>query len=154
MPDFMQNQSARFPKTAIILDDDMNASAALRHMLQALGYETQALVDAHVALDTLRASIEPVALFFDVEAYGETLDGRGYASLIGALLAEPALARKHIFAITSSTADDVEWALGKVLDRLDMPVFSKPYDAFTIESYLALAREPMAQSMAEFTPTI
>ncbi len=154
MPDFMQNQSVRSTKTAIILDDDVNASAALRQVLQALGYETQALTDAHVALDTLRSSIEPVALFFDVEAYGETLDGRGYASLIGALLAEPALARKHVFAITSATADDVEWTLGKVLDRLDMPVFSKPYDAFTIESYLALAREPMTQSMAEFTPTI
>ncbi len=154
MPDFKQNQSVRIAKMAIILDDDNNASAALRQMLQALGYETQALADAHMALDALRASIEPVALFFDVEAYGETLDGRGYASLIGALLAEPTLARKHIFAITSATADDVEWTLGKILDRLDMPVFSKPYDAFTIESYLALAREPMTQSMAEFTPTI
>lgn len=154
MPDLMQNQPGQFAKTAIVLDDDIRASATLRRMLQTLGYETQALTDAGVALDTVRASEKPVALFFDVEAYGETLDGRGYSSLIGVLLADPALARKHVFAITSATADDVEWTLGKVLDRLDMPVFSKPYDAFSIESYLTLARQPLMQPASEFTPTI
>lgn len=154
MPDIMQNQPGRLAKTAIVLDDDSRASATLRRMLQTLGYETQALTDALVALDAVRASDEPVALFFDVEAYGETLDGRGYSSLIGALLADPALTRKHVFAITSATADDVEWTLGKVLDRLDMPVFSKPYDAFSIESYLTFAHQPLMHAASEFTPTI
>jgi CheY-like chemotaxis protein len=125
---------------ALILDDDAASSEALRRMLAALGYEAHVITDADAALDALRVSDTPMAVFFDVEAHGATLDGHSYAFLIGALLGDPALAHRHIYAVISSTADDVEWALGKALDRLGAPVFRKPCAATALETYLALAR--------------
>ncbi|HEU0027269.1 MAG TPA: hypothetical protein VFQ25_09155 [Ktedonobacterales bacterium] len=124
---------------ALILDDDTAGSGALRQTLSALGYEARVAPDADAALDTLRMSAAPMALFFNVEAHGATLDGHSYAFLIGALLGDPALARRHIYAVISSTADDVEWALGKALDRLGAPIFHKPCGASALETYLALA---------------
>lgn len=126
---------------ALILDDDVAGSDALRQTLGVLGYEARVMTDADAALDMLRMSPTPIAMFFDVEAYGATLDGHSYAFLIGALLGDPALAHRHIFAVISSTADDVEWALGKALDRLGAPVFSKPCAASALETYLTMARK-------------
>ncbi len=143
MQDSMRDLAAGRVKAALILDDDVTESGKLRRLLDTLGYDARVMTDANAALDALHASAEPIAVFFDVEAYGETLDGQGYTFLIGALLEDPELARRHIYAIISSTADDVEWALGKALDRLNAPVFSKPCAATAVETYLALARGRM-----------
>lgn len=135
---------------ALILDDDAAGSEELRRTLGALGYEAHVITDTDAALDALRVSDTPMAVFFNVEAHGATLDGHGYAFLIGALLGDPALAHRHIYAVISSTADDVEWALGKALDRLDAPVFRKPCAATALETYLALARgRPMPPASPE-----
>lgn len=139
MRDTIREQAAGPVKMALILDDDAAGSGALRRTLDALGYQVGVMTNANAALDALRASEEPVAVFFDVEAYEATLDGRGYAFLIGALLEDPELAHRHIFAVISSTADDVEWTLGKALDRLDAPVFSKPCSASALETFLIVA---------------
>ncbi len=144
MQDSMRDQAAGPVKVALILDDDAAGSGALRHTLVTLGYDARVMTDAEAALDALRASAEPVALFFSVEAYGATLDGQSYTYLIGTLLEDPALAQRHIYAVISYTADDVEWALGKALDRLNAPVFPKPCSASALETYLALVRGRMA----------
>jgi CheY-like chemotaxis protein len=125
---------------ALILDDDAAGSEDLRRTLGALGYDAYVITDANAALDTLQVSDAPMAVFFNVEAHGSTLDGHSYAFLIGALLGDPSLAHRHIYAVISSTADDVEWALGKALDRLGAPVFRKPCAATALATYLALAR--------------
>ncbi|HEX9035417.1 MAG TPA: response regulator [Ktedonobacterales bacterium] len=141
------------PVTVVyILDDDRAAGEALRGTLGALGYQVTALSDAAMTLAALRASEERAALFFAVEAYGETLDGQGYASLIGALLEDPALARRHVFAVISSSAEDVDWTLGKALARLNTPVFSKPCDAATLDAFLSVAHaRPERQAPAVAT---
>lgn len=126
-------------RVVFILDEDRAASAALREELAQLGYQAQAFDDASEALNALRACDEGAVLFFDVEAYGATLDGRGFASLIGDLLREPALARLHNFAVISSTPDEVEQTLGKALARLRAPIFGKPCVGSGVEAYLALA---------------
>ena len=131
-------------KMALILDDDLTAREALRHTLDTLGYQTQVASDVDVALDVLRASADTIALFFDVEAYEATLDGRDYVSLIGSLLEDRTLAHKHIFAVISSTPEDVEWTLGKALARLNITILRKPCAAPTIEAYLAMARGQLA----------
>lgn len=126
-------------KVVFILDEDTAASAALREELAWRDYRVQTFDDASEALDALRASDDGSAMLFDVEAYGATLDGRGFASLIGVLLRDPALARSHYFAVISSTPDEVNGALGKTLERLGAPIFRKPCVAASIEGYLAFA---------------
>jgi CheY-like chemotaxis protein len=143
MSDLIHYQPADSVRLALILDDDPAGGPALRRALGAMGYEARLMTDASAALDVLRANTETVAVFFDVEAYGETLDGEDYACVIGALLREPALAQRHIYGVISSTADDVETALGKTLARLGTPVFSKPFDVATLAGYLAQARHRM-----------
>lgn len=154
MFDFTSQQFAGPVKLALILDDDITAREALRHTLATLGYEARFATDVDAALDALRTSTDTVALFFDVEAYEETLDGRGYASLIGSLLEDSTLAHQHLFAAISSTPDDVEWTLGKALARLNAPIFSKPCAADTIEAYLAAARgQPLSEPLLQTAPT-
>jgi hypothetical protein len=97
--------------------------------------------DLDVALDVIRASAEPLAVFFDVEAPHETLAGDDFAGLIGSLLNERALVSKHIFAAISRMPRDVEITLGKVLNRLEIPLFAKPCDVVAIEHHLAHAAE-------------
>ncbi|HEX2351005.1 MAG TPA: hypothetical protein VHI51_21420 [Ktedonobacterales bacterium] len=139
-------------KVVFILDEDTAASAALREELARRGYRAQTFDDANEALDALRASDDGSALLFDVEAYGATLDGRGFASLIGALLRDPALARSHCFAVISSTPDEVSGALGKTIERLGAPIFRKPCGAVSIEGYLAFAvRRFLLQPTAEMS---
>jgi hypothetical protein len=132
-------------QTVYILDEDVAASETLCAALTRHGYRARALADAAEALATLRASDELCALFFNVEAYGKTLDGRGFASLIGALLEDPALARSHVFAVISSTPEEVEWALGKLLAHLNARVFEKPCGAAAIDTYLSLASGRISQ---------
>ncbi len=135
-----QDWTAGPVKVALILDDDVTGSGALQRTLGSLGYEARVMTDASAALDSLRTSVEPMALFFDVEARGATLDGQSYAFLIGALLGDPSLAQRHVFAVISSTADDVDLALGKTLNRLGAPVFDKPCAPRALEAFLTLAR--------------
>lgn len=135
-----QDWAAGPVKVVLILDDDVAGRGALRRTLDSLGYEARVMSDAGAALDALRTSVEPIALFFDVEARGATLDGQGYARLIGALLEDPPLAQRHVFAVISSTADDVDLTLGRTLNRLGAPVFDKPCSPHALEAYLALAR--------------
>lgn len=153
MFDRTRRQPTWLVKTALILDDDSSEDNALRRMLGELGYETQVVTDASEALDVLRASADPIALLFDVEAYEETLDGRGYVTLIGALLEDPALAQRHIFAAISSSPEEVEWTLGKALARLHTPIFGKPCAA-TLEAYLTARRSIGESSSAETAPTL
>jgi CheY-like chemotaxis protein len=136
----LRDQPARPITKALILDDDARARSVLRQTLVSLGLEAQEMSDGEAALDIMRASPAPLALFFSVEAHGETLDGQGYISIIGALLKNPELARQHICAVISSTADEVEWALGKTLARLDVPVLGKLCAAGALESYLTRAQ--------------
>lgn len=132
--------------TVYILDEDTQASEALCVALRRHGYRAQTLTSAAGALAMLRASRDVCALFFNVEAYGKTLDGRGFASLIGALLEDQALALAHIIAVISSTPEDVEWTLGKSLARLGARIIGKPCAASTIEAYVMLASGPLAQA--------
>jgi CheY-like chemotaxis protein len=154
MRDPMQDQAVGPVKIVLILDDDAVGSEALQHTLDTLGYRTRVMSDADAALDTLRTSPEPVALFFDVEAPGGTLDGQSYTVLIGKLLEDETLASRHIYAVISSSAGEVEWALGKALDRLGAPVFSKPCAATALETYLALARGRMRPPSPPVVATI
>lgn len=126
-------------KVALILDDDSASSTALQVALAELGYHAQVMRDAEAALATLRASVSPVAMFFNVEAPGETLDDHSYVRVIGALLEDETLARRHIYAVISDTADDVELTLGKALRRLGAPIFCKPCEAAPMEAYLTIA---------------
>ena len=141
-------------KVALILDNDTAGSSALQRTLDTLGYDARVITDADAALDALRASAEPVALFFDVEARGATLDGQSYAFLIGALLEDQSLAQRHVFAVISASADDVDMALGKLLNRLGAPLFDKPCAPRALEAYLALARGRVASQPQSEVATI
>lgn len=154
MQDLNQARAMGPVKVALILDDDAAGSDTLRQTLGSLGYEARVMSDADAAIEMLRANVDPVAMFFNVEAYGATLDGRSYAFLIGALLEDPALARRHIYAVISSTADDVEWTLGRALDRLGAPVFRKPCAATVLETFLTLSRGRMAPPPSPEVATI
>jgi hypothetical protein len=123
-------------KKAYILDADINGSARLRWALAGLGYKAEVTEDLGAALDELRASPEPAVVLFDIEAPGETLGGGDYARLVGALLEDRALARRHLFAAVSHTPDEVEITLGKVLGRLQIPLFAKPCNLDAIVTYV------------------
>lgn len=140
MPDRTRELMAVGPaKVALILDDDSASSTGLQVALAQLGYHAQVMRDEGEALATLRASASPIAMFFNVEAPGQTLDNQSYVRVIGALLEDDALARRHIYAVISDTADDVELTLGKALRRLGAPVFGKPCEAASMEAYLTIA---------------
>lgn len=149
MFDASENPLADPMRMAIILDDNGASSERLRRTLGALGYQAQVVTDASVALRALRASAAPLAVFFNVEAYGETLDGESYVSMIGALLNDPELARRHLYAVISSTADDVEVTLGKTLARLETPILGKPCDPATLAAHLARTRAERAPTDTE-----
>lgn len=126
-------------RRALILDRDHGGDVKLRWALAGLGYQVDITDDLDTMLDIIRASAEPITVFFDVEAPRETLAGDDFAGLIGSLLNERALVSKHIFAAISRTPLEVEITLGKVLSRLEIPVFTKPCDVVAIERYLAHA---------------
>jgi len=123
----------------LIMDADDEGRAPLARTLEGMGYGVSHAAETATALCALRESREAVVVLFNVELPRNRMMGLDQAALLGALLSDRALAARHAYVLMSASAENVSLALGRVLDRLAVPILPLPCEADVLRELLARA---------------
>jgi CheY-like chemotaxis protein len=111
------------PQHVLIAEDDRGFREMLPEFLREEGYTVHAVVDGKFALDTLRASPEPLVTLLDVNM--PRMDGM---SVLGHVEADTGLATRHRYILMTASEQALPLAFTVLLSRLGVPVFTKPFD--------------------------
>jgi hypothetical protein len=76
----------------------------------------------------LRESQDPIVALFSVSLAGNVLTGLDQVTLLGELLRDEELARRHAFILVTPTPHEVRIALGRVLERSHVTLLAGPLD--------------------------
>ncbi len=127
--------------TALIVDRDRQASSRLRRSLEELGYAVREADETEVALELLTEEAYSFVTFFGVELPRNRMSGMDHADLIGALLRDTRLGERHAFIAVTQSPETVEATLGRLLERLSVPIMRRP-------ASLDVLREAIARAVA------
>lgn len=119
----------------LIADDSPTVRMMLRSWLETAGYTVQEAADGRQALESLRASPEPLAVLLDFEMPGLT----GFEVLEQALAAG-LVPPRYAYAIISGLQHVFPSAFTDLLRELAIQILPKPFDQETLlmlASYLA-----------------
>jgi ActR/RegA family two-component response regulator len=132
----------------VLLFDDGLLDASLRRALSASGFQLLETADVEAGVRLLRESPEPMVAFFTVSLAANMLTGLDQVALLGALLHDEALARRHAFILVTSTPHEIRMALGRVLDRTHVTLLASPLDRERLLSATWLAASRFASDGA------
>jgi CheY-like chemotaxis protein len=107
----------------LLVDEDAATRLALRTLFEDEGYAVEEARDVRGALEKLHRSIWPYVALVDLflpQTMGNVL--------LRELDRDPALARQHAFVMTSASLRMVSPDECALLERLCLPLVSKPYD--------------------------
>ncbi len=110
----------------LIIHSDADARASLRSMLELAGYAVTETMDSAIGLDMLTASDPGMVVLFNVVLFRNMLAGTDSIGLIGALASDRRLAERHAYIATTPTPDMVWDVLGRLFDRLSVPIVPEP----------------------------
>jgi CheY-like chemotaxis protein len=125
--------------TALIVDRDRQTTSRLRRSLEELGYAVLEADETEVALEMLAEEASSFVTFFGVELPRNRMSGMDHADLIGALLRDTRLGERHAFIAVSEDPETVEVILGRLLERLSVPIISRPTGLDALRAAMARA---------------
>lgn len=121
----MQSQA----KMRVLLFDDGVLSDALRQDLDRSGFQLLPPTDdVQMGLHLLRESPEPIIAFFTVSLAAGTMTGLDQAAVLGELLQDEQLARRHAFILVTPTPLAVQLVFGRLLERIKVTTLAFPLD--------------------------
>lgn len=112
----------------LVVNNDSRARGKMRQLLEVAGYSVLEADDADTGLATLRASERGTVVLFNVAMFGNMMPGTDGIAFLGAAAGDSRLARQHAFVIVTPTPEQLEAALGRLLDHLAIPVIAEPLD--------------------------
>jgi hypothetical protein len=127
--------------TRVVVFDDRVLDGELTQTLARSGMEVLRPPDFDAGLRLLRESAEPVTALFWVSIAENTMSGQDEAILLGELLRDEALARRHAYILVTPTPLDVHLTLGRLTDRLRVTTLAAPLDRERLLSALWLASQ-------------
>lgn len=110
----------------LLLHYDPVLRAQLRQSLEADGHRVQETSDAESGLALLRSCEEGMIVIFNVSLHRNTMAGTDGIAFLGAAIGERRLAYKHAFIILTPTPDQLDAALGRLLNHMSLPVLAEP----------------------------
>lgn len=113
-------------KSALILASDNDDAKRLRHAVEELGYSAQVIGETYVAARLLADASQPIVALFDVDLVGNAMAGLDHADLLGALIRDADLARRHAYVAVSHDPLSIAWTFGELLDHLGVSLVSMP----------------------------
>lgn len=113
----------------LVVNNDPTMRNKMRHSLEVAGYSVMEAEDAETGLATLRASERGMVVLFNVVLFGNMMQGTDGIAFLGAAACDTRLAHQHAFVIVTPTPEQLEAALGRLLDHLSIPVITEPIDA-------------------------
>jgi DNA-binding NtrC family response regulator len=114
--------------TVLLVNYDSSLRQKIHQSLGALGYQVIETEDAESGLATLQASKDSMVVLFNVTLHENTLTGTDGFAFLGAAACGGQLARRHAFIILTPTPNLLEAALGRLLNRLSIPILAEPVD--------------------------
>jgi hypothetical protein len=127
--------------TRVVVFDDRALSGELSQTLTRTGVELLDVPDFDAGVRLLRESPEPMTAIFWVSLAANTMSGMDEAALLGELLRDESLARRHVYVLVTPTLLDVRLVLGRVIDRLHVTALAAPLDRERLLSALWLTAQ-------------
>ena len=112
----------------LLVNYDSSLRRKIRQSLEAMGYGVVEDEDAENGLLTLRASKDSMVVLFNVAFHKNTMAGTDGVAFLGAAASDVRLAQRHAFIILTPTPDHLDAALGRLLNRLSIPILAEPVD--------------------------
>jgi CheY-like chemotaxis protein len=110
----------------LVVDDDQATRYALRWLLTDEGHEAAEASDGQMALDFLRTTLLRWVVLLDYLMPG--VDG---LTMLGAVAADPSLARQHAY-IAIPASPQLNRPAERLRAVLGIPLISKPFDLDTL----------------------
>jgi hypothetical protein len=127
--------------TRVVVFDDRVLDGELSLTLAQSGVELLHALDLEAGMRLLRESAEPMTALFWVSLADNTMSGLDEAALLGELLRDEPLARRHAYILVTPTPLDVHLILGRLIDRLHVTTLTAPVDRERLLSALWLATQ-------------
>lgn len=132
------------PLVPVVLLDEGLLDAPLRQALGASSVQILQATDLRAGVRFLRESDQPMVVLFSVSLTRNALTGLDQVSLLGELLRDEALSRRHAFILVTSTPHEIRTALGRVLERTHVLLLALPLDREHLLSAIWLATRRFA----------
>jgi CheY-like chemotaxis protein len=130
---------------ALIIDEDARARKALRQVLQQAGYRVSEAADPQAGLALLAGSAGGMVVCFTVVLFDNVMTGTDAVTVLGALIQDEGLARRHAYVAITPSPVNVDAVLGKLLARLAVPVVAEPLDAtYLLATIARITQRPPA----------
>ena len=123
----------------LIVNDNPGTRRRLRCTLEVAGYAIVEAADAESGLALLRESERSMVVLFDVVLFNNIMAGTDSVALLGAAACDAQLADRHAFVLVTPTPEQVEAVLGRLLERLSVPIVAEPLDPDALRLTVAQA---------------
>lgn len=137
----------------VLLFDDELLDAPLRQALGASGFQVVQTTDIGAGVRFLRESGQPMVALFGVSLASNTLTGLDQVTLLGELLRDQALVRRHAFILVTPTPHEIRQALHHVLERTHVRLLAAPVDRERLLATVWLAANRFASDGAAMLAT-
>ncbi len=127
--------------TRVLVFDDRALNGDLRQELCGSGLQLIDAPDLESGIRLLHESDEPMTALFWVSLENLTLTGLDQAALLGTLLLDERLARRHAFILVTPTPVEVQLSLGNLLERVHVAKLTAPLDRERLLSAIWLATQ-------------
>ncbi len=124
----------------LVADDDSGIRESLRLILEDAGYQVAEAADGMQALDILRASPQQMVVLLDLMM--PKVDGAG---VLGAVAADPQLAKQHAFVLMTAARKTLGLAFARLLADLRVPLLAKPFDLETVLEVVEQAQDRLVR---------
>jgi CheY-like chemotaxis protein len=125
--------------TICVVDDDPDIRESLRTFIEDEGYQVVEAEDGLVALEVLRAS--PMGKVVLLDLMMPRLDGVG---VLRRVEAEPETLGRHAYIIITANRNTLSVDARKVIERLHVPIVTKPFDLARVREAVERAADRLA----------
>ena len=122
------------PSTVLVADDDAGLRSFLAEMLEDEGYLVFQASDGRAALERVRE--HPTGLVVLLDLIMPRVTG---LEVLWTVDADPDLCARHAFLLMSSLADTLPPEVVQLLERRQIPLFTKPFDPAALLAAVAEA---------------
>lgn len=127
--------------TRVVVLDDRVLEDGMRQVLASSGFHVIEAASVAAGTQLLRESSEPMTVLFWVSLAAQTMTGLDQATLLGELLRDESLARRHAYILISPTPLAARDVLGCLIDRLRVTLLAAPLDRERLLSAMWLASQ-------------
>lgn len=132
----------------VVVFDDRVLEGDICQILARSGFQIMEAATVEAGLRLLRESSESLTVLFWVSLAAQTMTGLDQATLLGELLHDESLARRHAFILITPTPVAARCALGHLIDRLHVSLLAAPLDRERLLAALWFASQRIAAPAA------